>query len=136
MASLNKTTLIGNLGGDPEIRYLPDGRPTVSLGLATAEAWKDKQSGEKKERTEWHRIVFFDGLAKIAGDYLKKGSQIYIEGKLKTRSWTDSGGIERYTTEIIVREMQMLGKKDARDVPSQPRAALPPDADDSDDIPF
>lgn len=136
MASLNKTTLIGNLGTDPEIRYMPDGTPTATVSLATTDTWKDK-SGERQEKTEWHRVVFFKGLAEVVGQYLKKGSQIYVEGKLRTRKWTDKDGIDRYTTEIVGREMQMLGKKDAKDVPNAPKAATPADAGDfDDDVPF
>ncbi len=137
MASLNKTTLIGNLGTDPEIRYMPDGTPTATISLATTDTWKDKASGERQEKTEWHRVVFFKGLAEVVGQYLKKGSQIYVEGKLRTRKWTDKDGIDRYTTEIVGREMQMLGKKDAKDVPAAPRSATPADAGEmDDDIPF
>lgn len=138
MASLNKTQLIGNLGADPEVRYMPDGTPTASVTIATTDTWKDKATGEQKEKTEWHRVVFFKGLAKVAGEYLKKGSQIYVEGKLRTRKWTDKDGIDRYTTEIVGREMQMLGKKDSKDVQSAPREASPPTAGDMDDndIPF
>jgi single-strand DNA-binding protein len=137
MASVNKMTLVGHLGQDPETRYLPDGTPTALISVATSESWKDKTSGELKENTEWHRVVFFRGLAEVVTKYLKKGSQVYIEGKLRTRKWTDKDGIERYTTEIVGREMVMLGKKDAKDVPSAPPAAKQPDDDGmDDDIPF
>jgi len=137
MASLNRTTLIGNLGADPEIRYLPDGAATATVSLATTETWKDKTSGERMEKTEWHRVVFFRGLAEIVSEYLKKGSQIYVEGKLRTRKWTDKNGVERYTTEIVGREMQMLGKKDSKDVPNAPKTDAPPDDEtDMSDIPF
>jgi len=137
MASLNKTTLIGNLGTDPEIRYMPDGTPTATVSLATTDTWKDKTSGERKEKTEWHRVVFFKSLAEVVGQYLKKGSQIYVEGKLRTRKWTDKDGIDRCTTEIVGREMQMLGKKDDKDVPNAPRGDVPPPAaDEDDDIPL
>lgn len=137
MASLNKTTLIGNLGTDPEIRFMPDGTPTATVSLATTDTWKDKASGERQERTEWHRVVFFKGLAEVVGQYLKKGSQIYVEGKLRTRKWTDKDGVDRYTTEIVGREMQMLGKKDAKDVPNAPKGDMPPPASaEDDDIPF
>lgn len=108
MASLNKVMLIGNLGRDPEIRYMPSGDAMASLNLATTDTWKDK-TGEKQERTEWHRIVMFGKQAEIAGEYLKKGSQIYIEGRLQTRKWTDKSNVERYTTEIVADRMQMLG---------------------------
>lgn len=128
MASLNKTSLIGHLGADPEMRYLPDGSPTAMISIATSETWKDKATGEQKEKTEWHRVVFFKGLAKVAGDYLKKGSQIYVEGKLRTRSWEDKDGITRYTTEIVGREMQMLGKREAKDNQAAPPASASPSA--------
>ena len=137
MASVNKTTLVGNLGADPEIRYMPDGTATATLAIATTDAWKDRTTGEKKEKTEWHRVVFFKGLAEIAEKYLKKGSQIYVEGKLRTRKWTDKEGIDRYTTEIVGREMQMLGKKPAGEVQTPPKVQDAPDAGDmDDDIPF
>jgi single-strand DNA-binding protein len=139
MASLNRTTLIGNLGADPVVRYLPDGTPTASVSLATTDTWKDKASGEQRERTEWHRVVFFGPRAKVVADYLKKGSQIYVEGSLRTRKWTDQNGIDRYTTEIVGREMQMLGKKPADHVPNAPTGDEPPTPDDDEtgtDIPF
>ncbi len=139
MASLNKMQIIGNLGADPEIRYMPDGSPTASVTVATTDTWKDKATGEKKEKTEWHRVVFFKGLAEIVGKYLEKGSQIYIEGKLRTRKWTDKEGIQRYTTEIVAGEMQMLGKKDSKDVQSAPHDGVPLPAghmDDDDSNPF
>jgi len=106
---VNKVILVGNLGKDPEIRYMPNGNAVANLTLATTESWKDKQSGDQQEKTEWHRIVMFRRLAEIAGEYLKKGSQIYIEGKLQTRKWQDNSGNDRYTTEIVASEMQMLG---------------------------
>jgi single-strand DNA-binding protein len=106
---INKVILVGNLGQDPEVRYLPSGGAVTNISLATAESWKDKQTGQPQERTEWHRIVFFNRLAEIAGEYLKKGSQVYIEGKLQTRKWQDQSGQDRYTTEIVANEMQMLG---------------------------
>ena len=108
MASINKVMLIGNLGKDPEIRYMPSGDAIANLTLATTENWKDKQ-GEKQERTEWHRVSMFGRLAEIAGEYLKKGSSVYIEGKLQTRKWQDKDGNDRYTTEIVANEMKMLG---------------------------
>ncbi|SCZ85080.1 single-stranded DNA-binding protein [Nitrosomonas mobilis] len=110
MASLNKVMLIGNLGRDPEIRYMPSGDAMANLNIATTDTWKDK-TGEKQERTEWHRIVMFGKQAEIAGEYLKKGSQIYIEGRLQTRKWTDKSNVERYTTEIVADRMQMLGSR-------------------------
>lgn len=109
MASLNKVQLIGNMGADPEMRYLPNGDAVCNINIATSESWKDKQTGDKKEATEWHRVVFFRQLAEIAGKYLKKGASVYVEGSLKTRKWADKDGIERYTTEITGNEMKMLG---------------------------
>lgn len=109
MASVNKVILVGNLGADPETRYMPNGDPVCNIRLATTDTWKDKASGEKRESTEWHRVIFFRRLAEIAGQYLKKGSSVYIEGRIKTRKWQDQNGQERYTTEIEATEMQMLG---------------------------
>ncbi len=106
---INKVILVGNLGADPETRYTASGSAVTNIRLATTEAWRDRQSGDKQEKTEWHRIVFFNRLAEIAGEYLRKGSQVYIEGKLQTRKWQDQGGQDRYTTEIVANEMQMLG---------------------------
>ena len=120
MASLSKTQLIGNLGDKPEIRYTPDGKPVATVSLATTETWKDKNTGEKKEATEWHRLVFWDKLAEVVGEYLRKGSQIHVEGQNRTRKWTDKDGIERYTTEIIVSDMQMLGKKESNGAAPKP----------------
>lgn len=111
MASVNKVQIIGNLGRDPETRYSPSGDAVTNIAVATTESWKDKATGEKKEETEWHRITFYRKLAEVAGQYLKKGSQVYVEGKLHTRKWTDKDGVERYTTEIIADTMQMLGTK-------------------------
>jgi len=111
MASVNKVILVGNLGRDPETRYNPEGGAITNISVATTDTWKDKTSGEKQERTEWHRIVFFNRLAEIAGEYLKKGSQVYIEGSLRTRKWQDKEGQERYTTEIVADRMQMLGSR-------------------------
>jgi single-strand DNA-binding protein len=112
---INKVILVGNLGADPETRYTASGSAITNIRLATAEAWKDKQSGEQQERTEWHRVVFFNRLAEIAGEYLKKGSQVYIEGSIRTRKWQDQGGQDRYTTEIVANEMQMLGGRGGGD---------------------
>jgi single-strand DNA-binding protein len=112
MASVNKVTLIGNLGRDPEVRYAPSGSAICNVTIATSRNWKDKTSGERQEETEWHRVVFYDRLAEIAGEYLKKGKSVYIEGRLKTRKWTDKDGVEKYTTEIIANEMTMLGGRD------------------------
>ena len=108
MASVNKVILVGNLGRDPETRYMPDGGAITNISIATTSSWKDK-SGEKQEATEWHRISFFGKLAEIAGEYLKKGSQVYVEGKLRTRKWQDKDGQDKYTTEVIADAMQMLG---------------------------
>jgi single-strand DNA-binding protein len=108
---LNKVTLIGRLGADPEVRYMPTGGAVANISLATSARWKDKQTGERKENTEWHRIVFFNRLAEIVGEYLKKGSQVYIEGRLQTRKWQGQDGQDRYTTEIIAAEMHMLDNK-------------------------
>lgn len=105
---VNKVILVGNLGNDPEIRYMPQGGAVANLSVATSESWKDKNTGEMKEQTEWHRVVIYQRLAEIAGEYLRKGSKVYLEGKLKTRKWTDKDNIERYTTEIVASEMQML----------------------------
>lgn len=112
MASVNKVILVGNLGADPESRYMPNGDAVCNVRLATTESWKDKSSGEKKEITEWHRVVFYRRLAEIAGQYLKKGTPVYIEGRIRTRKWQDKEGQERYTTEIEATEMQMLGRRE------------------------
>jgi len=133
---INKVILVGNLGNDPEVKYMPSGGAVTNFSLATADSWKDKTSGERVERTEWHRVVFFNRLAEIAGEYLKKGSQVYIEGSLRTRKWQDQGGQDRYTTEIVGSEMQMLGSRsggssdfDQSSAPqqrSQPQQQRPP----------
>lgn len=115
MASVNKVTLIGNLGKDPEVRYSASGAAMASVAIATSRNWKDKTTGERQEETEWHRVVFYDRLAEIAGEYLKKGKSVYIEGRLKTRKWTDKEGVEKYTTEIIANEMTMLGSREGGD---------------------
>jgi single-strand DNA-binding protein len=112
MASVNKVILIGNLGRDPEVRYAPSGSAICNATIATSRQWKNKDSGERQEETEWHRVVFYDRLAEIAGEYLKKGKSVYIEGRLKTRKWTDKDGVEKYTTEIIAQEMTMLGSRE------------------------
>lgn len=112
MASINKVILIGNLGRDPEVRYTPNGAAICNVTIATSRNWKDKTSGEKVEETEWHRVVFYDRLAEIAGEYLKKGRSIYVEGRLKTRKWQDKEGVDKYTTEIVANEMQMLGSRE------------------------
>ena len=112
MASVNKVILVGNLGRDPETRYAPSGSAICNVRIATTRNWKDKASGEKREETEWHSVVFYDRLAEIAGEYLKKGRSVYVEGRLKTRKWQDKEGQDRYTTEIIATEMVLLGSRD------------------------
>ena len=149
---INKVILVGNLGADPETRYMPSGSAVTNLSVATSESWRDKQSGEQKERTEWHKVVMFDRLAEIAAEYLRKGSQVYIEGKLQTRKWQDRDGNDRWTTEIRANEMQMLGGRagaggaapmdqgmsqgsgQGSSPPSAPPQTGPDDFDD--DIPF
>jgi len=145
---VNKVILVGNCGKDPETRYMPSGGAVTNISIATSESWKDKQSGETKERTEWHNIVFFNRLGEIAGEYLKKGSQIYVEGSLRTRKWQDKNGQDRYTTEIVANEMQMLGGRSGggdsyapAQAQSQPASNQPPAAamveeGFDDDIPF
>jgi single-strand DNA-binding protein len=112
MASVNKVIVVGNLGKDPETRYSPNGGAICNARIATTRNWKDKASGEKKEETEWHSVVFYDRLAEIAGEFLKKGRSVYVEGRLKTRKWQDKEGLDRYTTEIIASEMQLLGSRE------------------------
>jgi single-strand DNA-binding protein len=112
MASVNKVILIGNLGRDPEVRYAPSGAAICNVTIATSRNWKDKTSGERQEETEWHRVVFYDRLAEVAGEYLKKGKSVYVEGRLKTRKWTDKDGVEKYTTEIVASDMTMLGGRE------------------------
>ncbi|MDW8470205.1 MAG: single-stranded DNA-binding protein [Burkholderiales bacterium] len=148
MASVNKVILIGNLGADPETRYLPSGEAVTNIRVATTDRWKDRQTGEMKEATEWHRIAFFGRLAEIAGEYLRKGSQVYVEGSLRTRKWQDKDGQERYTTEIRGEVMQMLGPRPGGGAPetraaerapkdAEPKAAAKKPFDDlEDDIPF
>lgn len=148
MPSVNKVILLGNLGRDPEVRYSPSGAALCSISIATTRNWKDKTSGEKREETEWHRVVFYDRLAEIAGQYLKKGSPVYVEGRLKTRKWTDKDGVEKYSTEIIAGEMQLLGDRQTGDQAERPTtstAARPSRSagpatnnfdDMDDDIPF
>ena len=154
MASINKVIIVGNLGRDPENRYLPSGEQVTSIAVATTDRWRDKATGEQKEATEWHRISFFGKLAEIAGQYLKKGSPVYIEGKLRTQKYTDRDGIERYQTNIIASTMQMLGSKQggstqpagtkqtaqrnsyAEEKQTGRRYNPPPANDPDDDIPF
>ncbi len=112
MASVNKVILIGNLGRDPEVRYMPSGSAVCNIALATSRNWKNKDTGERQEETEWHRVVFFDRLAEIAGEYLKKGRPVYVEGHLKTRKWTDKDGVDKYSTEIVAEQMQLLGGRE------------------------
>ena len=144
---INKVIIVGNLGGDPETRYMPSGSAVTNLTVATNESWKDKQTGEQKDRTEWHKVAMFNRLAEIAAEYLRKGSQVYIEGKLRTRKWQDKNGQDRWTTEIIADEMQMLGGRGGAgggsapmgsSSSSGPSSAPPqPGPDDfDDDIPF
>ena len=145
---INKVILVGNLGADPDTRYMPSGGAVTNLSIATSEQWKDKQTGEAKERTEWHKVAMFGRLAEISAEYLRKGSQVYIEGKLRTRKWQDKDGNDRWTTEVIADEMQMLGGRGAG-APSQggggggdysqPQRSAPQPAggnDFDDDIPF
>jgi single-strand DNA-binding protein len=138
---VNKVILIGNLGADPELKYTPSGVPVVNFSLATSESWTDK-SGERQERTEWHRIVLWRKLAEIAGQYLRKGSKLYVEGKLQTRSWDDQSGQKRYTTEVVVNDMQMLdqrGEMSAASDSAPPSPSEPPMVNDiggDDDLPF
>ena len=152
MASVNKVILVGNLGADPETRYMPSGDAITNIRIATTDRWKDKGSGEMKEATEWHRIAFFGRLAEIAGQYLKKGSQVYVEGRIRTRKWQDKDGQDRYSTEIVADAMQLLGKREGMGdapprEPGEPQAAGSPTkpaakkpatslADMDDDIPF
>ncbi|GMR20248.1 MAG: single-stranded DNA-binding protein [Gammaproteobacteria bacterium] len=147
---VNKVILVGNLGRDPEIRYAASGSAIANVNIATSETWKDKNTGEKQEKTEWHRVVFFGRLAEIVGEYLKKGSQIYVEGRLQTRKWQDKEGQDRYTTEIVANEMQMLGSRAGGGMPSEfnqdsgqapasapsQKAATATADDFDDDIPF
>ena len=157
MASVNKVILVGNLGRDPEVRYSPDGDAICNVSIATTSSWKDKTSGERREETEWHRVVFYNRLAEVVGEYMKKGRPLYIEGRLKTRKWQNKEGVDQYTTEIIADQMQMLGGRDGAEGGSMggggesaPRAARAPQAqrpaapaasganlaDMDDDIPF
>ena len=149
MAGINKAILIGRLGRDPEVRYMQDGTAVANFSIATSEEWKDKATGDKREKTEWHRIVAFRRLGEICGEYLSKGRQVYIEGRIQTRDWEDKDGNKRYTTEIVASQMQMLGSKDdsygntrdtgfRRDEPAQSQSAPGPGFAEGqdDDIPF
>jgi single-strand DNA-binding protein len=153
---INKVILVGNLGADPDTRYMPSGKAVTNIRIATSDSWKDKQTGDQQERTEWHSVVLFDKLGEIAAEYLRKGSQVYIEGSLRTRKWQDKEGKDRYTTEIVAREMQMLGgrggagggggggggmePRSSRPAPSDDRSSPPPrdegGGEFDDDIPF
>ncbi len=146
---VNKVILIGNLGQDPEVRYMPNGGAVTNITVATSETWKDKNTGEQQEKTEWHRVVMFRRLAEIAGEYLKKGSKVFIEGRLQTRKWQDQQGNDRYTTEIVADNMQMLDSRGGGSAdfaprqqgapaaaPAQAPAAAPVDNSYDDDIPF
>lgn len=141
---INKVIIVGNLGADPETRYMPSGSAVTNLRVATSESWKDKQTGEQQERTEWHRVAMFGRLAEIAAEYLRKGSQVYLEGSLRTRKWQDNNGNDRWSTEIVANEMQMLGGRGDASAPARTssgggQAAVaeggPPD-EFNDDIPF
>ncbi len=132
MAGINKVILVGRLGQDPEVRYLANGDAVVNFSIATSETWKDKDTGVKKERTEWHRIVAWRRLGEICGEYLSKGKECYVEGKLQTRSWDDKDGVKKYTTEIIASNVQFLGGRDE----SRARPAAPQPTLDDEDIPF
>ena len=142
MAGINKVILIGNLGSDPEVRYTPSGVAVANFNIATSEEWKDKDSGEKKERTEWHRIVAWRRLGEICGEYLSKGKQVYIEGRLQTRDWEDRDGNKRYTTEIVANDVQFLGARDSsesarpRSTSSTDYQGMPAQGPADDDIPF
>ena len=142
MAGINKAILIGRLGADPEVRYTPSGVAVANFNIATSEEWKDKETGEKKERTEWHRIVVWSKLGELCGEYLSKGRQVYIEGRIQTRSWDDRDGNKRYTTEIIATDVQFLGGRDSGDAYKPESSAgggspgSPVQAPEDDDIPF
>ena len=139
---INKVIVLGNLGADPDARYMPNGNAVTNISVATTDSWKDKESGERQEKTEWHRVVFFGRLAEIASEYLKKGSQVYVEGRLQTRKWEDKEGNDRWTTEIVANEMQMLGERissssnsDNFSAPKKSGSEFTSD-DFDDDIPF
>lgn len=143
MSNLNRVQLIGRVGKDPEVRYLQNGSAVANLSIATSETWKDKSTGEKKESTEWHRCVFFDRTAEVVGEYAKKGTLVYVEGKLKTRKWTDKDGIEKYSTEVHCHEVKLLSsrqdggeQREERPAPKPVQKSSAPKFDDSEDIPF
>ena len=133
---LNKVTLIGRLGADPQIRFTPGNTKVANINLATSRRWKDKNSGERKEETEWHRVVFFNRTAEVCGEYLKKGSLIYIEGRIRTRKWVDESGTTRYSTEVIGELMQMLDSKSGGSTGNDPHPHTGSNLDDLDDVPF
>ena len=143
---INKVILVGNLGADPETRYMPSGSAVTNIRIATTESWKDKDTGDQQERTEWHSVAFFGRLAEIVAEYLRKGSQVYIEGKLRTRKWQDREGNDRWSTEVVANEMQMLGGRPGSNAPAQapapaaaqvgPDAPQPPPGEFDDEIPF
>ncbi|MEM7292242.1 MAG: single-stranded DNA-binding protein [Pseudomonadota bacterium] len=150
---INKVILVGNLGADPEVKYMPSGSAVANISVATSDSWKDKNTGQQQERTEWHRVVFFNRLAEIVGEYLKKGSQVYVEGRLQTRKWQDKQGVDRYSTEIVANEMQMLGGRggdagggggfggESYSRPQQSQGGAPapgraPEPEFDDDVPF
>ena len=136
---INKVILVGNLGADPESRAMPSGSAVTNIRLATSESWKDKTTGDQQERTEWHKVAFFGRLAEVAAEYLHKGSQVYIEGKIRTRKWQDRDGNDRWSTEIIANEMQMLGGRAGSGAPAQSEAVAEtpqPSSEFNDDIPF
>lgn len=136
MRGINRVTLIGNLGTDPEVKYTPNGTAVVNLRVATSETWKDKQSGERKERTEWHNVQLWQKLAEVAGEYLKKGSRVYIEGSLHTQKWQDKSGVDRYTTHIRATSLLMLDGAQGEKPKQQQEAPPPVEPDFDDDIPF
>ena len=143
MRGINKVIIVGNLGADPDSRAMPSGNAVTNISVATSESWNDRETGEKQEKTEWHRVVFFNRLAEIAAQYLKKGSQVYVEGKLQTRKWEDKEGNERWTTEVVANQMQMLGDRMSGDISNDNASSSQSTSDNDfstdefdDDIPF
>ena len=138
MSGINKVILIGNLGADPETRAMPSGTSVTNIRVATSETWDNKKTGNQEQHTEWHSVAFFGRLAEVAAQYLRKGSQVYVEGKLRTRKWQDKSGTDRYSTEIIANQMQMLGSRGEREQPKDdaPPQSAEPKADFDDDLPF
>lgn len=135
MTSVNKVILIGNLGKDPDVRYMPSGKAVANVTIATNESWKDRNTGEKQERTEWHKVVFYSPLAEIIGQYLRKGSSVFVEGRLQTKKWQDKSGQDRYTTEIIANEMKMLGGRGGSEPSDEKNEPVAPESSDV-DVPF